>query len=330
MQLNADQTVVLVCEKSAQYKTILPVFQSEYPGVRFHGVITHSDVPHTFRQKLPRDMPISSVPTISDPVWEVKNQQVWREEVFLPEADARELLRRSDVVICATDPDREGAHAFRNLTRHYLDDPDDRLQFPVILPLALDEDSIRMEILANRTTAGSRHGEVVARGDAKRFFDYNWAINAIPLFAPLLSKAGVPQGRRWMSKYALQLLFELARRDQLMTEGDIIKLMRDWVGTGKHESTYSEFGSPVSHGTIVQQLIDMGMIERPERGDRRKRYGVSGAGRVFLELLHPRCRDADLPFRIHDWGRTWPESRPAVETYIRTFFGRQRRYSAKL
>ena len=326
MQLTAEQTVVLVCEKKSQYDLTLAAFQSEFPQVRFLGVLTQSGSPHTFRQKLPRDMPISAVPQIAEPQWNVTNQAVYLDHVLQEGMDARELLRRADAVICATDPDREGAHAFRNLTRHYLDDPDDRLVFPVILPVALDKASIIDEIRAGRTTADADYWRVVARGDAKRFFDYNWAINAIPLFSPILAHVGVPQGKRWMSKYALQLLFELEQRGQAMAEGDIIKLMMVWTGTGKHMPNSRGLGSPVSRGAIVEQLIDMGLLEVPEAVEKTQHYRVSGAGRRFLELLHPRCRDVDLPFRISNWEKDWPASRPSMETYIRTFFGRQRRF----
>lgn len=329
MQLTADQIVVLVCEKRAQYDLTLAAFQAEFPDIRFYGIVTHSFGPHTFGQKLPRDMPISAVPRISEPVWNVTNQRVWLDDELQEGMDAQALLRRADIIVCATDADREGAHAFRNLTRHYLDDPDDLLDFPVILPMALDPKTIRGEIRANRSTADTGHQKVVARGDAKRFFDYNWAINAIPLFSPLLAGVGVPQENRWMSKYALQLLIELRRLNREMTEGDLIKVMHTWKGTGKHSLPYSEFGSPASRATIVEQLIRMGLLERVNPEDWSKRYVVSEAGRRFLDMLHPRCRDVDLPFRIHNWGQDWPASRPAVETYIRTFFGRQRRYSAK-
>ncbi|MBW3243246.1 hypothetical protein KUV57_11115 [Epibacterium sp. DP7N7-1] len=329
MQLTTDQTVVLVCEKKSQYDLTLEAFQAEFPDLRFYGIVTHSSGPHTFGQKLPRNMPISAVPRISDPVWDVKNQRVWLDDELQECMDAQALLRRSDVIICATDADREGAHAFRNLTRHYLDDPDDQRDFPLILPVALDPKTIRDEIRTNRSTADGGYQKAVARGDAKRFFDYNWAINAIPLFAPLLAKVGVPQESRWMSKYALQLLIELRRLNRKMTEGDLIKVMHTWKGTGKHTLPYSEFGSPASRATIVEQLIGMGFLMRVNPEDRPARYVVSELGVQFLDMLHPRCRDVDLHFRIHAWGTDWPASRPAVETYIRTFFGRQRRYSAK-
>jgi hypothetical protein len=54
---------------------------------------------------------------------------------------------------------------------------------------------------------------------------------------------------------------------------------------------------------------------------------VTDAGRETIKRLHPGYCDPDLPFRINQWSvEGLLVSRPAIDRYIRTFFGRQMRY----
>lgn len=334
MRLSADQTVVLVCEKKSQLMNMHKAFIAEFPDVTFHGITTHSRGPHTFGMKLPRNMPMSGLPAIAEPVWNVTNQPVYLGCDLQEDTDARALLRSADVIICATDTDSSGAHAFRNLTRHYLQDPDDLLHFPRLHLMSEATDEIRAALHEGRTTADAEFTALLAVADAKKFFDSCWSANAIPIFAPLLRQAGAPQGKLWMSKFSLQLLFGLKDAEP-MTESEILRMMHRWKGTGKYDADpwYAQFAGAATRAAIIQNLKDIGFLEdelKEAESGRSKpmKLRISASGLEFLELIHPRCRDADLPFRLADWGRNWPGSRPQIETYIKTFFGRQLRYSS--
>ena len=54
---------------------------------------------------------------------------------------------------------------------------------------------------------------------------------------------------------------------------------------------------------------------------------LSAQGQAFLDLLHPGCCDQDLPGRMRQWEQEWPVSRPKIERYLRTFFGKQKRFT---
>lgn len=57
--------------------------------------------------------------------------------------------------------------------------------------------------------------------------------------------------------------------------------------------------------------------------------GLTAQGEAFLSALHPDCEDADLPFRLRQWEASWPVSRPSVERYLRTFFGKAARFTPR-
>lgn len=61
---------------------------------------------------------------------------------------------------------------------------------------------------------------------------------------------------------------------------------------------------------------------------RSRTLSIAPLGESLLDALHPDCEDRDLPFRFKEWG-DMPESESAekVDRYIRTFFGKMKRYA---
>jgi hypothetical protein len=49
----------------------------------------------------------------------------------------------------------------------------------------------------------------------------------------------------------------------------------------------------------------------------------------MLNRLHPDCEDPDLPFRLHAWCEAGAAAKPAIDRYIKTFFGKQKRFMAQ-
>ena len=49
-------------------------------------------------------------------------------------------------------------------------------------------------------------------------------------------------------------------------------------------------------------------------------------GRAFLEKLHPDCEDPDLPFRLSEWQHDPATGHAKAQRYLRTWFGKQKRF----
>lgn len=184
----------------------------------------------------------------------------------------------------------------------------------------LDAESVQRALDAPSSTADPLFRTWLNRGAAKRFFDYNFNINALALFGECLRKVGVNTEAYayGLSKYSLQLLYALKGASQL-TETQFFCMMGRWPGTGRYG--ISSLGSAASQSAILNGLIEAGLLNRSGGG-----IGLSGRGNDLLGLLHPDCQDQDLPARLDEWQSQWPESRGKIERYLRTFFGKQLRY----
>lgn len=353
MKIDPGTPVLFVCEKRNIIQHIAKAWRELHPSTPFLAIACCSGSPGGFRMRLPRNLPISAVPAIYEPAWALSALQVFDHNGEWQDLDGVDLIAGWEgQIISACDPDPAGSYMFRNLlrlTRADLATED----FADIWLTDLSEEKLIAELKNPGSTADDRRTGLLAMAEAKRFFDANWAVNALPAFRTALFDVEVPHNQNFLSKYALQLLYELRGRDA-MTEGDILKLMCGRVGTGKYGQleTGVGMGSAASRAEIIESLRAMGLIgvadtreipisdesfvwrvarDYSKEGDRkvvtRDYVGISDRGRALLDRIHPKTRDPDLPFRIREWGRSWPESRPQIERYIRTVFGRQKRFA---
>jgi DNA topoisomerase IA len=152
----------------------------------------------------------------------------------------------------------------------------------------------------------------------KKYFEHWWYANGRLVFGELSNKTGLSQGRL-LSKYSVMLLLILHKSDKKHTEASLIRLMQDWRGTGKYKNKHISMGSNASRATIVKNLYSCGALESTERCVK-----MTEAGKAFVDRLHPRTFDADLPFRLEQWCQSGDLA--AVQEYIKTLFGRQLSY----
>lgn len=87
----------------------------------------------------------------------------------------------------------------------------------------------------------------------------------------------------------------------------------------------SPMGSPMSRAAVVSWLQKSGCLEVHGQG-RAERLLLSDRGRRLASLMHKDCHDPHLSKRLATWGETWPASKPAIDRYVRTFFGKQKRF----
>ncbi len=167
---------------------------------------------------------------------------------------------------------------------------------------------------------------VVAQGsEARRLkadFDYSFLVNAAGLLTRTYHAVGGQESSPVFSKYTVALLYKLKSMDYV-TDGLLMQEMVRWTGSGKYVNNRVRMGSPASMGPLVDGLRQLGFIERRGTG---YRIQLSPLGAAFLERLHPDCEDADLPFRLDNWQADPVAGRVAAQRYIRTWFGKQKRF----
>ena len=321
---------LMVFEKPAQMRNILPQWQDQHPN----DIISCFYTPPmgSFRFRIPRDLPLSGVPLIADP--ELQRRpfgDLSRQSTSIFDGDFGVMARDADHIVCATDFDPAGCRNFLDLISYY------GVQMPLsdITWLALhaeDPASVKAGIAKDLRADHPDLTRMANFGYARQYFDNQYLLNALPMFGRTLKLAGItPEGELdFLSKYTLQLLLLLARTDQgPLSEGSLIRLMVD----NPASNGTSPLGSPTSRCEVIAWLIGKECLVKVEpassQGEKRPaRYELSHRGRELASLIHKDCYDPHLCKRIDGWGEEWPVSKPAIDRYIRTFFGKQKRYLA--
>lgn len=165
----------------------------------------------------------------------------------------------------------------------------------------------------------------------KRYFDYNYLLNARPIMGMTFEKAFAKSFAWPLSKNELQLLY-FVRDRKPSSDGVLVDVMSKWKGTGRYPTKgvhefYSGVGNPASRATIIENLVKQGFLERLDR----RSIAISEQGRRLLDFIHPDCEDADQMLRLYHWANLpLPEAKAKIDRYIKTFFGKQKRYLSTL
>lgn len=322
---SSTPTAVFVVEKPAVARVLAPHLSARWPGHRIYAITTLYAGLYEFRY--PRGLAIRDFPYVGEPAWKARSLElspVWSiagDKAARVELDPRAVLSAAEEISFAADPDPSGAVAFQVLLTEALGQAAAAMQRPAFQIHALDQPGIERAFDSPGTTADPAFATWVNIGTARRFFEFNFNVNALALLSQILRDVGVRQQSYGMSKYALQLLYGLRGRLPL-SESEVIQLMVDWRGTTRYAP--APLGSPASRSEIVSRLLDLQLLAK----DDHEGIALSSRGEAFLSLLHPDCEDADLPARLAAWALAWPDARPKMERYLRTFFGKLKRYAA--
>ncbi len=327
--VDLQSSVVLILEKPSQAHRLAPLLLGRWPGQRVFAIYTLYLGLYEFRY--PRGLTFADLPFTRDPVWKERKfdstppafvVELVNGSVCRTDLDPAQTLAITETIWFGCDPDASGANAYQVLLTQCLGAESAALERPALFMYTLDTAGLQETLDSPMSTADPLFQTWLKQGEAKRFFDFNYNVNALALFGECLRTVGVDTEGYGVSKYSLQLLYAFKGASPL-TEGQVLRMMDEWPGTGRYG--LSGLGSPASRAPILLGLIDAGLLERTERS-----ISLSARGHDFLGLLHPDCQDQDLPARLAEWQSQWPESRGKIERYLRTFFGKQLRFRSAL
>lgn len=339
IDIPAATRLTFVCEKVSQARNFASAWHAERPDTQPLFVALNSL--RGGRTVLPRNIPYRDLPVIQEPVW-AKLETPPRVMGIDPDPRRDSLLRVSDVgvrdtlfgadvLVYACDSDVRGVGIFRRFLQTQMGIDYDHVPFPFLFVRDEAPKTLFSAFREGRTTRDPDFAAAVRKSEAKQFFDHNWALNALPLFGDALRSVGA-EGDGFVSKYQMLLLHAL-RHAGPKSEVNIVTMMRDWQGSGKRRAVSAPVGCHASRDAIMRGLVRKGLIGpgpwmKTPHGSRRL-LGITATGDAFLARTHPDCYDPDIAFRVREWQEAWPESRPAMERYIRTYFGKQKRFAAK-
>lgn len=236
-------------------------------------------------------------------------------------------LPEYEEIICATDFDRVGFGGAKRI----LDAIGATFETPVYY---LDLTYIDNKSMAfawsdrhnNRWTADSIAQKLSDEQVAKLTFDYWWNSNSMLVMSELCKAAGI-KPNKILSKYELMLICILDQRRSASDAFELDLCLADWPGTLRfYKDGSASIGSGASRRFIISNCIERGAIE-PIIISGILHYQLTTSGKKLASMLHPDSFDRDLPFRINRWIKN--NDYQAMQTYIKTLFGKQLRYQRK-
>jgi len=280
-----------------------------------------------------------------------------------------ERLDGYDQVIVSPDSDHSGwssAYRWLDMLDERLKQMGSKSRLPsdtraMWLHSGIDPDSVYESYRENTPLSDPRVQQARRFGDAKRVFDYWWLCNSAAVFSKLQKQVDVERPKI-LSKYELMTLHLLALRNKPISENNLLYGMQNWLGTGKYlplhdfcrpslegfhsmclgtreeadqdqsqkDRVWGAIGSPMSRHEIITNLVEMGLVEDDREGARIGLMGgisITDRGRYFIARCHKSTFDPDLPFRLSIWCESADYDK--MERYIRTVFGKQKRFLSK-
>lgn len=324
--------ILIVTEKPSVTHRIAPFARQHWPdaAITFVHAAPYGNILFNY----PRGLKLAELPAVSEPRNRLRAWAEWYCVPLILAADGElsrgemglELFTAADLIVAACDPDHTGAVGFEVLMQQVFGD-DRANDCPALTLFAFDNPAI-LNSFARLAPFGEVAASWLGYGRMKRYFDWNWNVNSLAILGEAQRRAGVPVDAPPLSKYALQLLYGLRDRPP-MTDGTIAVMMSSWPGTGRYKAARGarnpQLGSPAAFAVIMENLIKAELLERSMVAG-KSHLGLSVRGRTLLSLLHPDCEDADLPFRLNAWCEQGMAAKPAVDRYIKTFFGKQLRF----
>lgn len=329
--------VLLLVEKPFLAKTLAPVAASRWPEASL-SIVCISPF-GVFRPRLPRGLSWADYPLVSPFLpdrfvldseaffqgwkWSSSDRvlhKVWEHD----EPQARQWFEQADAVVVAY----SDAHLFQmEMACQKL--LGKSLQGTALLVPVLSLERDFLEETFSSTDSPDLEGALAAIevGRVRHYFHHQFSVNSLAILrktAAGLSSSPAP----WVSKYQLQLIQAMARSPE-KPEGHWWLAMQSWRGTGRYPVSSSEcssgLGSIRSRSALLTQLFNHGWCRTLEDGSRK--VAITPMGHEFVRRLHPDCWDPDLPFRLDQWAaQGLVQSQPAIDRYIRTFFGKQKRF----
>lgn len=342
-------TILLVTEKPGWLTEpgLLPSVFERWPNQRiigFHLISTVMPRQKLLMRAYPRGLSLREYPlTLSLPKLTYAPADLWGYELFSAKGIVPHTLTLEDFKSCTqvfylADFDHRSAFHFEQIREQFL--PHIQLE-DVVQPSGWATANARgkHQTYAETESFVENCAASLQYGAAKAYFDYNWNANALAVLGRALrAQQTLTANPIPISKFGLQLLYWLRDQEGFVTTASVSSAMHLWKGTGRYTQKTASIriglGSVTAIGAIIAQLINAGYItEKPSDAEGSSwMCQLSSMGHALLsDYLHPDCNDPDLPFRLDDWCRQGLDvAKPAMDRYLKTFFGKQLRFWRKL
>lgn len=329
--------ILVYTEKPYLGCILAPHFRKYYPAEKI--VVINSFYFRNTYFKYPHNIKWNDYPYINSPSYHINNWEEWcpslvnangklekypfivnsNGEIEVTNLTTEEVATAT--LFYAADPGYSCAFNFSIFVEKFYNTNVKDIHIDSLNLWSLDEISIN-RYFAEKCNFYDTFKEAVNYGKVISYFNYLYNVNSLAIFGATLRSIGIDSNQHSISKASLQLLYKLAEDTYKsgLKEGQILQIMSKWTGTGKYPK-YSSLGSCTSQSEILQNLKNMDFLVGIN-----KKYSISPLGLLFLSKLHKDCMDQDLPFRLEQWGNLeFEEAKKKIDSYIKNFFGKQKR-----
>ena len=330
--------VVIFCSEQSTSRLLAPFFRNKFPDSTIQIVMDYRI--GIVAPSLPRGIRENQFPVTIYVKWRELTNDLFSDRIgdvspsgdFVLASDPPNyfnMLAQANNIIFASYSDPRSARNFYAFL-HYFAPVEAQLDHDCYL---VDDDEDGNRDINGPFSFKEHMGKALEYGLVKAYFDANYAINASYCFGKVLSHHSVIAPTFPLSKFGLQLLFYFKDLGLGLTRPQTSQLMHWWKGTGKYTALFESypmgiFGSILSRNAIIQNLLNAKLLEL-QKEDLLIR--ISELGKSVVGSIHPDCVDPDLPFRLDQWcHQPLSVSKPKIDRYIRTFFGKQKIMMKKL
>ena len=177
--------------------------------------------------------------------------------------------------------------------------------------------------------------KLVEVGKIKRYFDYNYNLNANVLLKEVYlnvfgnNKENEELYKKYnITKYVLMSLFIIKEKEnQNKRITQILNIMINWKGSGKYKKNDLKYllgvGTPVSQSYMLTNLVSLNLLD--EYLEKKGILSLSLDGYKFINKLSSKIYDKDLPFRIDNWcDMKFEGAKEKIDVYLINYFNRQK------
>lgn len=324
------KNIVFLVESRNSANRIKPLL-SKYQD-KFNLQFIHSLAIGLYQFKYPSHIKIKDLPAVFKPEWQLRKNDgslgfmlaphALKDNQIVPIAlTVKEAFKQADLIVLTEYQDTSAIHSVYTILEF------NPHQADVVL-LRDSRSTIReVDSIFNATAQRLKDEPLLhslyEQSKVKKYFDYNFNINSALIFGQCLKLVGVDSPYFVMTKNCLLALYYFKNNGRNSISNVLMDFHENWVGSGKYAVT--SLGSLTSRSEILSLLVNVGLVHKEN-----SKLQLSEKGQAFLNTLHPDCCDLDLPQRIEQWMELESGAYPKIDTYIRTFFGKQKRYINKI
>lgn len=322
--MNSEKPILVIVIPNKYFDFYKNEVEKIWPSHSIYFLLNYSGRGVVYGFDYPLDTDSLTFPYIKELSWKKCNEDigyVWHlenKEIFKTDYTNANILKAAEKIVCmSADICISEAITFQVLLEQNLG-KNIKNSYALYIAESFEREKVLFSLRNPITNNDPIFQERLKMDTAKRYFEYNFNFNSCVIFKPVLQKAGVLNEDFVFTKFLLPFFYALKDKSDF-SWNEIYNMVYYWKGSG----LYPESSSPYA-GIMIEKLSKAGLLKDNGKGTEDKaHYDFTDKARHLIKLIHQDCGDIDLPCKLLQWQKSWPESKKEMEEYIIAFFRKQ-------